>query len=222
MYCTTCLVTKRYYIGVHKTAVPDDMYLGSGKWLRNAVKKYGEGNFCKDVLFTYSTPEEAFAKEEILVRCHRRNTLCMNIRKGGAGGWDYVNVSGIAQRTKHLTGMLLQQKFATDPVYRARMQAAWREHISAVRPLAIAGSIKAGNHVKATRAWTGCHHSDSAKAAISAGHKGELNSQFGTCWITDGSRNRKIVRVAVVPDGWHIGRTQKILPRISWKYRGVA
>jgi hypothetical protein len=91
VYCSTCSVSKKYYIGVHKTGNPNDNYIGSGKYLKHAIAKYGEAAFTKKIIATYDNAEQAFAKEELLVRIHRRNKLCMNINQGGYGGWEYVN-----------------------------------------------------------------------------------------------------------------------------------
>lgn len=38
---------------------------------------------------------------------------------------------------------------------------------------------------------------------------GELNSQFGTCWITNGTDNKKIKKGDIIPEGWKLGRKQK-------------
>jgi hypothetical protein len=32
------------------------------------------------------------------------------------------------------------------------------------------------------------------------------NSQFGTCWITNGTQNKKIKKTEVIPSGWSLGR----------------
>lgn len=42
-YRTTCLVTGKWYVGMHSTANINDGYLGSGKILLRSVKKYGAG-----------------------------------------------------------------------------------------------------------------------------------------------------------------------------------
>lgn len=67
VYKTTNLLNGYIYIGVHKTDRPNDKYLGSGKYFKLAVKKYGRENFKKEVLFIYDTLEEAYEKEKELV-----------------------------------------------------------------------------------------------------------------------------------------------------------
>lgn len=67
VYKTTCLVNSKIYIGVHKTADPNDAYLGSGRTLISAVRKYGEASFTKEVLHTYTSEAAAYAKEGELV-----------------------------------------------------------------------------------------------------------------------------------------------------------
>ena len=37
---------------------------------------------------------------------------------------------------------------------------------------------------------------------------GEKNSQFGSCWITNGNENKKINKDDIPPNGWKLGRTQ--------------
>jgi hypothetical protein len=37
-------------------------------------------------------------------------------------------------------------------------------------------------------------------------YKGESNSQFGTCWITNGTENKKIKKTEKLPKGWEFGR----------------
>ena len=39
--------------------------------------------------------------------------------------------------------------------------------------------------------------------------KGESNSQYGTCWITDEIKNKKINKADLIPEGWRLGRKVK-------------
>ena len=91
VYKTVNKVNGKFYIGVHKTDNPNDEYLGSGTYIERAVQKYGASSFVKEILFEYETQEEAWAKENELVESNRSNPLCKNLRKGGSGGFDYLN-----------------------------------------------------------------------------------------------------------------------------------
>jgi len=81
----------RFYIGVHKTTNPNDRYLGSGLHLTAAVKKYGREVFKKEVLFTFKTSEEAYAKEKELVTKELiESGQVYNIATGGVPSIDWL------------------------------------------------------------------------------------------------------------------------------------
>jgi hypothetical protein len=44
-------------------------------------------------------------------------------------------------------------------------------------------------------------------AAVKNNSKGARNSQYGTKWITNGSQNKKIKSVDLIPEGWYKGRS---------------
>jgi hypothetical protein len=81
----------RFYIGKHSTNNINDNYLGSGKALLRAIRKYGKDNFKKSILFIYDNEEDALAKEKELVNeefVSRKETY--NITEGGKGSWSHV------------------------------------------------------------------------------------------------------------------------------------
>lgn len=67
VYKTTNLINNKIYIGIHSTKEIYDNYIGSGKALLEAVKKYGKENFKKDILYVFKTRIQALKKEKELV-----------------------------------------------------------------------------------------------------------------------------------------------------------
>jgi hypothetical protein len=67
VYKTTCIVTGRYYIGLHSTDDLSDRYLGSGKRLRRSVNKHGDANHVREILYEYASRKEASDAEKILI-----------------------------------------------------------------------------------------------------------------------------------------------------------
>ena len=56
IYKTTNKANGKYYIGQHQTEDLEDGYLGSGKHLKAAIKKYGK-SFVKEILFVLGSFE---------------------------------------------------------------------------------------------------------------------------------------------------------------------
>lgn len=50
IYKTTCLMTCKFYVGMHSTDNLEDGYLGSGKILGYSLNKYGRENHIKEIL----------------------------------------------------------------------------------------------------------------------------------------------------------------------------
>lgn len=87
IYKTLNVLSGQYYIGCHQTLNLHDGYLGSGKYLRRAVKKYGKENFKFEILHTARSKEEMFALERSMVTEELVNDpLSYNLKLGGSGG----------------------------------------------------------------------------------------------------------------------------------------
>lgn len=67
LYKITNLVNGKMYIGKHVTSNLDDGYIGSGKILKQAIKKYGVENFRKEWLGFYEDLEELNYMERVFV-----------------------------------------------------------------------------------------------------------------------------------------------------------
>lgn len=210
VYKITNQVDGRFYIGSHKTRNLDDDYMGSGKYLKRAQRKWGIHNFTKEILFVFETPDEMYAKEAELVNeefVERPDTY--NIKTGGYGGWDYNNSEVGLQRREHTfkkmqaaSAKRFSERFAEDDEFRLGVLTKLEES----RPAAIAATKD--NFPNGT--FFGRKHTEQTKqkmrdAKVGAS-LGKNNSQYGTRWITNGVDNRKH-RGDHIPDGWRYGRS---------------
>jgi group I intron endonuclease len=87
IYKITNQINGKIYIGKHQTENPYDGYYGSGKLIKNAIKKYGKENFKKEILFVFETEIEMNSKEKELITeefVSRKDTY--NTGVGGEGG----------------------------------------------------------------------------------------------------------------------------------------
>jgi hypothetical protein len=87
IYKTTNLLSGRYYIGMHSTDNLEDGYLGSGTYLRRAIKKYGKLNFNREIVEFCKTRVELKSREIQIVNLQEiANENCMNLKVGGVAG----------------------------------------------------------------------------------------------------------------------------------------
>ena len=88
--------TGKTYYGQHfnRKYPMDDGYMGSGRWLRESLKKYGKENHIKIILTIAETQELIDALEigEIWYAKNIADETCLNILEGGA---DYCTRKGI-------------------------------------------------------------------------------------------------------------------------------
>lgn len=86
IYLTTNLITGRKYIG--KDSQDKSSYIGSGKILKQAIKKYGKNNFKKEILCRCSSLRELSEVEQYFIAYFNavNNPSFYNITKGGTGG----------------------------------------------------------------------------------------------------------------------------------------
>lgn len=91
IYKTTNLINSKIYIGRDKQNNPE--YLGSGKLVCRAFKKYGKQNFKKEIL-EYCLSEEQLNEKEIfwIKKLNSTNkNIGYNITIGGEGGDTFTN-----------------------------------------------------------------------------------------------------------------------------------
>ena len=99
LYRITNTTNGMIYVGVHKTTNINDGYMGSGRALREAYDEFGIDAFRKDILEWFDNAEDMFAREREMVDATFLNRPDVyNVRRGGTGGFDYINASGLSVR----------------------------------------------------------------------------------------------------------------------------
>lgn len=137
IYLTENLINGKKYIGAHRIGKKNN-YLGSGKYFKHALKKYGKENFKQIILEFVKTEEELFEKEKYHIFIHNAviDTNYYNLSSGGKNPILYKEKNGffnkkhtpetklklsllrknskLSNETKKKISNTLKEKFATD------------------------------------------------------------------------------------------------------------
>lgn len=92
VYITHNLISNKYYIGKCKYSRRNswETYLGSGKYLKNAINKYGIENFKKYIIKECKTEKELIESEEYYLekyKAYEYGNNFYNISNTGSGGY---------------------------------------------------------------------------------------------------------------------------------------
>jgi hypothetical protein len=202
IYKTTCLVTNRYYIGMHSTCNVDDGYMGSGKRLRYSIRKYGVDNHEKEVLEFFENRELLIEGEiNIITDKMVSDPNCMNLRKGGTGGFT-------SEQQK------LNAKKSYEKQCKLHKDIEWvKRKGERITKSLIRAYAEGRKEKKIDYDWNGKKHSTESKGKIgvknSIKQQGSGNSQYNTSWITNGIENKKIPKNSELPVDWKLGRSLK-------------
>ena len=168
-----------YYLGMHSTDNLEDGYFGSGKRITRSIKKHGLSKHTKQILEFCSSRQLLKEREkQLLTEDIRNDLLCMNIAPGGGGGF----VGDDARIKCQIAGN----------------KSPNRDHAAAAKKSNATkrarGILPFGGH--GLSSFSGKKHRDETvekiKLSLRGKQSGEKNSQFGTCWITDGTKTIKI------------------------------
>ena len=204
IYQTTCIITGRYYIGMHSTDNLEDGYIGSGKRLWHSINKYGKENHQTEILEFLPTREELKQREAKIVNEELiGDVMCLNLQLGGGGG--FVNEE---HHRKMRKGSSKWSKKAWED---GKFENNKKTSSKRMKSLHSNGILKYNN-------FTGRTHTEETKKKMSDSSKGKgagnKNSQFGTCWIHNVETKRciKIKNTEIdsyISEGWTKGRKMK-------------
>lgn len=182
--------SEKFYIGMHSTDDLEDGYLGSGQRLWKSINKHGKDKHSKEILEFLPTRKELRDRErEIVNEKLLDNKLCMNLCLGGNGGFDTVN-----SKRQNIYGTNGQPGHGGQNLHFGRTSEAnkirWKFHretysrvIKTAQPLAVVAAQSKSANEKRAATFNAIGH-----------QQGSSNSQFGTCWVTNGSKPVKITK----------------------------
>lgn len=216
VYRTVNLVNGRFYVGAHETFEINDGYLGSGKLLKRAIKKYGIDKFKRTVIARCPSRRAMYRLEKQIISKVLGDPLCYNIAAGGKGGFQHVNAQLTPEARREIQlkgGAALKEKIANDPALREKMAKECKERLQS--PAVRAKRVHAR---RTSPRYHGLRHSEEAKAKVGAANSllqaGAGNSQYGTAWLVN-DEQEVVVRVpqdlvaGLLELGWRRGRVMR-------------
>lgn len=174
-------VNGKTYVGKRKfkyksSTFSKDGYMGSGKYLKAAQKKYGIENFEKFLITYTSSEEDACEKEQFWITEYRRRGKAeYNISKGGDGGDIRKGYKNSPETRKKLSES-----------WKKRKENGWTFSDEALKKMA---NAKRGKKL-----------SEETKRKMSEARKGPRNGNYGRCFSEE---HRKKISEANKGKHWY-------------------
>lgn len=190
IYKTTNKLNNKIYIGQKKSEIfLNNSYLGSGKYLKHAIEKYGKDNFLVELLDTANSRNELSELEIYYIQKYNSTNrdIGYNIAKGGIGGGEiYVHNE-------------YENRFIPKSSLKAFIEDGWQ--------LGMLPGRKELNHSKTrgsniSKALTGKRKT----AEHAKKHRESLKNRHAH-WYTNGISNILIPEVDSIPKGYYKGKT---------------
>jgi hypothetical protein len=205
----------KYYIGMHSTDNLEDGYFGSGKLIRNSIRRHGKDSHSK-VILEYLEDRKSLREREIeLVNEDLLNDpMCMNLQPGGGGGFiNEEHMKKCSSAGNEKLDILRKNDSEFNERFKKSVSISSKialEKLKCEKPEKFENIINSGKN-----SFLNKKHSDDTKKRIgnsnSIHQKGEGNSQFGKKWIYNMEERRSIFikenEINIYIDsGWKLGR----------------
>lgn len=177
LYKTVNKVNGKVYYGMHSTNNLEDSYIGSGKLLRQSIRKYGKENFETTIIGFYDSREELkIAEKDLITEEMLKDQKCYNLQPGGGGGFTpdqarkgrkAADSTLLARYGENFRSIIFKQAYARlTEEERTLRKLQSTERLAKVRP-----SMLGKKHTQETKEKIG--------RANSINQKGDRNSQYG-------------------------------------------
>lgn len=186
----------KFYIGKRRNENPNvDTYMGSGKLIQLAIKKYGKDNFTKEILGVFNTNEEASELERKLVtKDIVESGNCYNMHEGGYGGFLHINNKSPDERVNFKA---LKQKIKSGEISPGGDKSMYftEESYRKIKEGSKKGIETLKNKTEKEKQYT--------RNKISNSVTGSKNSQYGKRSYTNiETQEKKKFKETEVPKGW--------------------
>lgn len=194
VYKVTNLINGKFYIGKRGNKNPaTDGYMGSGKLILSAIKKYGKQNFKKEIIKIFNTNKEAAELEKALVTKELiESNNSYNMHEGGHGGFLHINNLPPNER--------INIKAFREKVKNCEIVVGGTKHWTENSFKRAAEQARKNNEEGLTKGWK---HTEQFKKEQSKRACGEKNSQYGKQSYTFlATGEKKKFKKEEVPSGW--------------------
>ncbi len=177
IYRITNNINGKTYIGQHKYKYFSDGYMGSGKILKQAQKKYGVENFTKEILvFNISERKHADLLEKTFIASERKKVgikNCYNITDGGEGHSGPFS----EEHKKKLSEVNKGRTFSEET--RKKISEILKGHPVSEETRKKLSESHIGKQAGRDNPFYGKHHSEETRKKLSESHKGKSPSNKG-------------------------------------------
>lgn len=207
-YKITNNINGKFYYGIHTTSNLEDGYLGSGKGIRLAIRKYGRKNFTKEILKFFDTREELSRYEsENITEQMLSDKNCYNRKTGG----DVFHLKGghLSEETKRKISESNKGKVPSEET---------RQKMSESQKKRVREPFSEEHRKKMSEVRKGKPKSEETKRRLREKRKGGPPTVLGRVRVTNEIEDRFVLKEnlqAFLDQGYRIGSSARSVANVT-------